>query len=292
MYFWGGASLADGQDLCPNDLLHWTAMQMAAHRGLRTYNMSGHGRFKRKFGGALTEVTRWHKCYWRTARWARKGYEIWFRRRSLIGRFLTPFRTAIDRNRPPASTRAQATGSPSRPSFRLSDIHRAPLHDFPIRDEILYQYLPFSPEMDVLEVGPGSGFTAFRLAREIRSLTLLDVAPGNIAQLRSHLADIQNLTLVCADICKPDLVAELGRSFDAIYALEVFEYMQDPEACMRNLAGLLRPGGHLLLEFPNYPPPQSPGMTYFNTKAELDRTPSRGRLLELDSWSPSPAALG
>jgi len=146
MYFWGGASLADGHDLCPNDLLHWTAMQMAAHRGLRTYNMSGHGRFKRKFGGVLTEVTRWHKCYWRTARWARKGYEIWFRHRSLIGRFLTPpFRTAIDRNRPSALTRAQATGSPSRPTFRLSDIHRAPLHDFPIRDEILYQCLPFSP---------------------------------------------------------------------------------------------------------------------------------------------------
>jgi SAM-dependent methyltransferase len=271
MYFWGGASLAEAHDLCPNDLLHWTAMQMAAQRGLRTYNMSGHGRFKRKFGGALIEVTRWHKCYWQTARWARKGYEIWFRHRNLISRFLTPFRTAIDRNRPPASTRGQTKGSPRRPSFRLSDIHRAPLHDFPIRDEILYQYLPLSSEMDILEVGPGSGFTAFRLAPQIRSLTLLDVTPGNVDRLRSHLGNIPNLAFVCADVCKPDLAAGLGRSFDSIYALEIFEYVQDPEACLRNLAGLLRPGGHLLLEFPNYPPPQSPGLTYFNTKAELDR---------------------
>jgi len=279
MYFWGGASLADGHDLCPNDLLHWTAMQMAAHRGLRTYNMSGHGRFKRKFGGVLTEVTRWHKCYWRTARWARKGYEIWFRHRIPLSRFLTPFRKPSDREiaaptdseRDLASTRAWTKERPGRPSFRLADIYKAPLHDLPIRDEILYQYLPLSPEMDILEVGPGSGFTAFRLAREIRSLTLLDVAPGNITHLRSHLGEIQNLTLVCADVCKPDLVAEVGQRFDAIYALEVFEYMQDPEACLRNLAGLLRPGGRLLLEFPNYPPPQSPGLTYFNTKAELDR---------------------
>jgi len=279
MYFWGGASLADGHDLCPNDLLHWTAMQMAAHRGLRTYNMSGHGRFKRKFGGALIEVTRWHKCYWQTARWARKGYEIWFRHRSPIKRLLAPFSAAVDRTissptdseRHLPSTRAQTMDRACRPTFRLSDIHKAPLHDFPIRDEILYQYLPLSPEMDILEIGPGSGFTAFRLARQIRSLTLLDVAQGNVERLRSDLGNTQNLAFVCADVCKPDLAARLGRSFDVIYGLEVFEYVQDPEACLRNLAGLLRPGGQLLLEFPNYPPPQSPGLTYFKTKAELDR---------------------
>ena len=48
----------------------------------------------------------------------------------------------------------------ARPSARLSDLWKAPLHDFPIRDEILYQYLPLARDMDVLEVGPGSGVTA------------------------------------------------------------------------------------------------------------------------------------
>src|SRR5258708_36464084 len=76
-----------------------------------------------------------------------------------------------------------------RPAFRPSDIFKAPLHDFPIRDEILYQYLPLSPDMDVLEVGPGSGVTAFRVARRLRSLTLLDIAAANIAHLRGTLGD-------------------------------------------------------------------------------------------------------
>src|SRR2546428_5928953 len=86
---------------------------------------------------------------------------------------------------------------PQRPSFRLSDIYKAPLHDFPIRDEILYQYLPLSPDMDVLEVGPGSGVTAFRVACRLRSLTLLDIAAANLAHLRVALGSQDNLSFVC-----------------------------------------------------------------------------------------------
>ena len=81
IYFWSGASHRDAHSLCPNDLLHWTAMRMAAERGLTRYNMSGYGRFKRKFGGALTELGRWHKCYWRTARLGRRVYQLWFETR-------------------------------------------------------------------------------------------------------------------------------------------------------------------------------------------------------------------
>src|SRR5439155_2778522 len=100
---------------------------------------------------------------------------------------------------------------------------RAPLHDSPIRDEILYQYLPLSPDMDVLEVGPGSGVTAFRVARRLRSLTLLDIAATNIAHLREALGSQPNLSFVSADVCQPGLGAELGRTFDAAYAIGVFE---------------------------------------------------------------------
>ena len=84
MYFWGGASLVDGYRLCANDLMQWTAMGLAADRGLSRYDMSGNGAFKKKFGGALIEVKRWHKSYWRTARWARRGYELYFEKRSRL----------------------------------------------------------------------------------------------------------------------------------------------------------------------------------------------------------------
>ena len=65
----------------PNDLMQWAAMEMAAQRGIRIYNMCGYGQFKSKFGGTLHEFKRWHKCYWRSAAWARKAYEFQYRQR-------------------------------------------------------------------------------------------------------------------------------------------------------------------------------------------------------------------
>lgn len=158
-----------------------------------------------------------------------------------------------------------------RPSFRWSDIWRAPLHDLPIRDEILYQYLPLAPDMSVLEVGPGSGFTAFRLSRHVKSLTLVDIGADNVAQLREVLKGKPNVSVECADVCAPGLAAKVGGRFDAAFALEVFELLPDPAACLANFAEVLRPDGHLLVQFPNYPPPQNPGVSYFRTRADLDR---------------------
>jgi CelD/BcsL family acetyltransferase involved in cellulose biosynthesis len=81
LYFWGGASRMDSWNYSPNDLLQWTVMEMASRRGLIVYNMCGFGYFKSKFGGTLQSPKRWHKCYWRTARWARHGYEFYFQKR-------------------------------------------------------------------------------------------------------------------------------------------------------------------------------------------------------------------
>lgn len=81
VYFWGGASWQDGRDLCPNEFLHWSAMRLASERGLTLYNMCGYGRFKKKFGGRLVTLRRWHKLYSRSARWARASYEVFFQKR-------------------------------------------------------------------------------------------------------------------------------------------------------------------------------------------------------------------
>lgn len=55
MYYWEGASDPAHLDLCPNELLHWTAMREAIRRRIPQFNIGGMpvpSRFTRKFGGA------------------------------------------------------------------------------------------------------------------------------------------------------------------------------------------------------------------------------------------------
>ncbi len=159
---------------------------------------------------------------------------------------------------------------PFRWSERWSDVVDAPLHDFPIRDEILFQYLPLAPGADILEVGPGSGFTAFRLARHLGHITLLDVALRAIEDLRRTLSDQPNIRFVCADVTAPGLAEDLGRKYDAAFGLDMFEYVKDPGACLKNLAAALRTGGELFLTFPNVPPPVGDGVTWFSDLGALE----------------------
>jgi SAM-dependent methyltransferase len=157
-----------------------------------------------------------------------------------------------------------------RPSFRWADLFDAPLHDFPLRDEILFQFAPWSQGMDVLEIGPGSGNTAFRLRIFVSTLTLLDAAPQLLEALRTQLDHYNNIYFLCMNLSRPNMKECPETAFDLIYGLDVFEYISNPGACLQTMARALRPRGCLFLTFPNTPPPKGDGVTWFTHRAELE----------------------
>lgn len=161
----------------------------------------------------------------------------------------------------PAANRRRAS--------RISDIWRTPLHDFPVRDEILYQWLPLSKADRILEIGTGSGLTAFRLSRQVAQFTTVDIAAPNIERLRHTYPAVPNLRYVCADVSSPAFLDMVPDSFDAVFGLDFFEYVTDPLTCIKNLSAVTRPGGLILLQWPNYPPSKTGGVTYLATHGEL-----------------------
>ncbi len=66
MYYLDGAYETEHLPLCPNNLMHWTAIKMAVERGIPNFNMGGGAtpsRFTQKFGGRLRPYLTYSKSF-------------------------------------------------------------------------------------------------------------------------------------------------------------------------------------------------------------------------------------
>ena len=99
--------------------------------------------------------------------------------------------------------------------------------------------------LSLLDVGCGGGLISEPLARLGARVTGLDPAAENIEAARRHAAG-ERLAIDYRAGRAEDLLAE-GSTFDALMCLEVVEHVPDPAAFLKVCAGLVRPGGLMLL---------------------------------------------
>jgi SAM-dependent methyltransferase len=143
------------------------------------------------------------------------------------------------------------------------------VHDFPIRDMILYTFSGVAGPRKVLEIGPGSGITAFTLSRFVGGIAAVEVAAEAVAGLKEALSGCTNVEVILADLSKPGVSSQVGRDNDLAYALDVLEYVPTPEAFLRNVSESLSDEGEAFITFPNVPPPVGDGVTYFTSQQEI-----------------------
>jgi ubiquinone/menaquinone biosynthesis C-methylase UbiE len=119
-----------------------------------------------------------------------------------------------------------------------------------------------------LDFGCSVGGKCFSLRQKFPGIKVVGLDPDNLAlQVGQAYAD---LMAASGEDNLPTFIAARGENlpfpdsaFDLITSVTVIEHVDDVEACIRETARVLAPGGYLILEAPNYLWPFEPHLRVF-----------------------------
>ncbi|MDA3912657.1 bifunctional 2-polyprenyl-6-hydroxyphenol methylase/3-demethylubiquinol 3-O-methyltransferase UbiG [Oleiagrimonas sp.] len=128
-----------------------------------------------------------------------------------------------------------------------------PLHDLnPVRVDFIARRLDLGSAR-VADVGCGGGLLSEALAQGGAQVVGVDLGEAVIRVAGMHLLE-SGLEVDYRVQSSADLAAAEPQGFDAVCCMELIEHVPDPEALVRDLAAMLKPGGTLFLSTLNRTP--------------------------------------
>jgi 2-polyprenyl-3-methyl-5-hydroxy-6-metoxy-1,4-benzoquinol methylase len=110
--------------------------------------------------------------------------------------------------------------------------------------ELALPYLGDNP----IEVGSGLGDYALEWARYLPRFTATEADPDRLVLLKERLAERANIDV--RQMLLP--TTEAGGQYSAVVSYNVLEHIEDHVGALRSMAGLVRPGGRVVLIVPAF----------------------------------------
>ncbi len=123
----------------------------------------------------------------------------------------------------------------------------------PVSDEASYQHklartrAYFRPDMDVLEIGCGTGSTAIAHAPYVGHIHATDISPAMIEIARTKASTVSNVDFEVASI---ETLQIPDGSLDMVLALNVLHLLDDDHAAIARIDRMLKPGGLFVTSTP------------------------------------------
>ena len=127
------------------------------------------------------------------------------------------------------------------------------LHDInPLRLKFIQQHLGNLEDLSILDVGCGGGILSESLAQSKAHVTGIDANESLIQVAKLHAAETN--TSIQYETCMAEDFAAKNQTFDVITCMELLEHVPDPEALIKTLSALLKPGGKIFFSTINRNP--------------------------------------
>ncbi len=140
------------------------------------------------------------------------------------------------------------------------------------KPDVVVAALKLSGDETVVDLGAGSGYFSFRLAKALPrgKVVAIDVEPEMVRHIH-HRAMTQGVTNIEATLTKPDDPGDVGAG-DLVFICDVLHHVGERDAWLARLFAKMKQAARLVvIEFKEGPLPQGPPETAKVTRTEIVR---------------------
>lgn len=137
------------------------------------------------------------------------------------------------------------------------------------------------PVDDALDIATGGGHTALALAPQVRHVVASDLTPAMLEAAERFIRG-QGVENVSFEIAEAERLPFSDASFDIVSCRVAPHHFADPEAYVREVARVLRPGGRFLMM--DSVAPEDPALDRFINHVEKWRDPTHVRNYTAREW--------